>query len=433
MAEAQVVVAVGVFGLAVLTCSPRRLSVALLFLGLVSLTWLEFRSFAGATLSDGFLVGAAISTFVTRTRLGGGPPIDLSPHRYILTYSALLIVGGVVGGLVYGGTMPGFLEAAQFAVAITLITYLVAAHVTDVSSWERLVAWLVAGAAVSAVVAHWPSNRTGFVGRATGLGTHPNHLALAMMLAAGFAAALLGSERRPHRVLAWLALPIVVSALIWSGSRAGLAGFIVGSVVLAMLSRAKGVLVLGMTLLATPLVLAVLWSGGFASSSSAVNRLLRPSVTEDVSNEGRWEYLREGLDLIEQRPFFGAGFDQALRFHSVPFQLVVVAGVAGLLALAALIAFGMQSVALARRSSSPWRVRVMASSLVGLGAFWVVANALFDRYLLVSISLTAACFGLERRSSSTSLRGSDQDDWKAAARGATLTVGHRSGGRRVNQ
>jgi hypothetical protein len=219
-----------------------------------------------------------------------------------------------------------------------------------------------------------------------------------MMLACGFAAALPGSDRRRLRTLGWVALPILLNALVWSGSRAGLAGLLAGMMAFALLSRAKGIVLLCVGMLGGILVLMLVLPRGDVNSASAIDRLLRPGDTERESNAGRWEYLGDAAELIQRRPVFGRGFEEALRVHSVPLQLLVMAGLFGVVAIVALVRFGLRATSLAHLPHSPRRVRAMAALIVALGAFWIVSNALFDRYLLLAMSLSAAGLAIEAAS-----------------------------------
>lgn len=378
-----------------LLTSPWRVSVVMVAVAFFTATWIEFRSVGGATLSDPFLVAGAAATVVARSRSRWRAPIDLSPQFDLILFATALTLGGTLGGLLSGGPRAGFVEAAQFSVAVLVVAYVVSTHATNVRSWELLAGWFVAGALVSALVAHWPSNRTEYLGRASGLTSHPNHLALVMMLACGFAAALPGSDRRWLRALGWVALPFLLNALVWSGSRAGLAGLLAGLLAFAVLSRAKGIVLMCVGMLAGILVLLLVLPRRDVNSASAIDRLLRPGDTERESNAGRWEYLSDAAELIQRRPIFGRGFEEALRVHSVPLQLLVMAGLFGVVAIVALVRFGLRATSLARRPHSTRRVRAMAALIVGLGAFWIVSNALFDRYLLLALSLSAAGLAVE--------------------------------------
>ena len=117
------------------------------------------------------------------------------------------------------------------------------------------------------------------------------------------------------------------AALIASGSRAALAGLVVWGVASVVLSRrfrlpliVLGALVAGAAALVLP---GIVDPGG-----SALSRTLAPSVREAESSAERASNYREAIDQIADSPWFGSGFADPLRFHSVPLQMVVNAGVA---------------------------------------------------------------------------------------------------------
>ena len=255
--------------------------------------------------------------------------------------------------------------------------------------------WL-AGAATSAV---W-AIRVGpaVFGRRAGLTTHPNHLGIVCVLATGLALGMLVTGARRTRVLALVALPPLLAALVLSGSRAAVVGCVAVVVAMAWLCRR---LRLALRALAVVVASGVTVLGGLVEvpEQSGLGRLAggRSSFESDTA---RAENLARSLERLGRHPFTGEGFEFAEEAHNIYLQVAVAAGPLGAIGLV-LVARGVLRAS--RLGAWPLRRPVGGDRalLAGLGAGYtgyLVAgafqNLLRDRYLWLYV---AAALSLSSR------------------------------------
>jgi O-antigen ligase len=370
-------------------------------IGVLTAPWMNVRVAPSLTLSDVFLVAAIPYAVMSWRRRVGVRDFLRGPHRWLLAIAGLFVIGSALGAVV-AEDATGAPIALRFAASVAVVCLLVWSCVHNDSDWHYFAALFVGGAAVSAAFALARPGEYG-LGRSIGLTNHPNHLGLSMLLASALAFPLLVSAKRSQRLTAWGAFPLAFAALIASGSRAALAGLVVWGVASAVLSRRfrLPLIVVGaLTASAAALVLPGIVDPG----GSAVSRTLAPSAREAESSAERAANYQEAIDQIAASPWFGSGFADPLRFHSVPLQMVVNAGLIGVLAL--LVAVGL-AIRLLRRASIPGASIVVRSSAAGvLGAFTalVVSNQLFDRYLTLGLALLISGASLAPPAIARSLR-----------------------------
>lgn len=359
----------------------RRLAYAAAF----SVTWNNVRVHPTLTLSDAFL---AVSAALILLQRGGKAAIG-TPNRHLATFAKVLLLGGLAGAAFSHSTDFGQVNAARFAIAIFTILVVVDSVAFDRQRWERLAVCYVAGALANGILALLPSNRVLLVGRAVGLTTHPNHLGFAMLLALWVAIGLLRSSNSRTRAVAITSLPILCAALLASGSRAALGAAMIGGLAFLILARSRGVpWILLLCLGIIPLVAGSAF-GGSITKTAAVQRFFDPTSGEAASNGERLAYYREANRLISSHPIAGVGFSDALKYHSVPLQLMVIGGLFGLVAL---IMLGRQvslTLRMALRGSSSLQSRACAAGILATMSMLMISNSLFDRYFLMSLALWA--------------------------------------------
>ena len=207
-----------------------------------------------------------------------------------------------------------------------------------------------------------------------------------MLLAIAMVGGILGSKRLLPRVVAIASTPLLLWGLLSSGSWAALLGLAVWVVVVVALSRrvrAPG-LVVG-TLAVVGLALAL--PGKIESGPSALSRTLSPSELEANSSTERAANLQAAVDRILERPLSGHGFVDALTYHSVPLQLIVIAGIFGVIAIVVAALAVCRMVATASRPEVSLIGRSSAAGVAGALCALVVSNQFFDRYSLLGLTL----------------------------------------------
>jgi hypothetical protein len=356
-------------------------------IGILAAPWMDARITSWLTASDLFLVASIPPLVLSNRRPAFWRSFLHGPSRWLLIVGALFLVGGTIGALTSSGE-DGFDVAVKFTLSLLVVTVVVWCYVTGVASWLHLATLFTIGAAVSALVALANPGAFG-QGRSLGLTNHPNHLGFSMLLAIALAVGTLGSRSALQRIVTIAALPLLTLALLASGSRAALVGLAAWGIVTVALSHRirTPALVLGsLTLIGLALVLP----GTVDSGPSALSRTLAPSNLEAASTAERASNFDNALAKIAERPVTGHGFADALTFHSVPLQFMVVAGILGLAAVVvALLAVGrMVSVAWRRETSLICRSSV--AGIVGALLALLVSNQIFDRYSIVGLSLMSA-------------------------------------------
>jgi O-antigen ligase len=95
----------------------------------------------------------------------------------------------------------------------------------------------------------------------------------------------------------------------------------------------------------------------------------------------------EALDLIRANPIAGRGFTEALAFHSVPLQVLVIAGFLGAVALFVVGRACWRAARDSMRSPVEPIAQLCAAGMVGAFAALIVSNQLLDRYFTLGIAL----------------------------------------------
>lgn len=412
------------------TATSGQFVFALVALGVLLVTFNGIRPVSGATLSDlVFVVGLIGGLAFLASRWTAIPiaPLWLLAAAGLLLCAALLV--GIFparpsqAALLFPGgdeSLSNAGAAIRFVGTLVFLPVLIAVAANSVHRIRFLADIWIAGAALSALVgtlgylhvggvAHLVSQggASGAVSREAGLTTHSNTFALASAMALAMAAARLGRARGRSCLYFSAVVLILISAIVISGSRAGLIGGAFGLMLLAALHREgrKGSV---RTAVVAALLAAVIAFALSPAPPPAVERLLGgsdPSVAP--STQRRVEIYPAVWHEVLQRPVVGHGFENLRGSHNIYLQLLHAGG---LIALVGFLLFAVGSTAtgfrLGRSQAVPDELRSLARGLVASLAVWLVAvgivqPAIFDRYLYIPVGLIIAIWVLERIGPST--------------------------------
>lgn len=336
---------------------------------------------SSVALCDVFLVIAVVAMI---------PSIALShraslrgPDVQVIVGLALITLGGLLGAIFSARPDVSLIDTAKFVLAAGGSVVAVRLSNPDRRAVHWFCACWLAGAVVSALWALTFSAR--ILGRPVGLATHPNHLAIVCLLAIAMCLGFALGERPLARWLCIAAAVPLTVALIESGSRAALVGFLVMVPVVAGLSR-RVQLAVRAAAIAAVMGVAVLAGVVHFSADTGVGRLLGGASTPG-SNASRIEHLQASLARFERHPLTGEGFEFAQEAHNVYLQTLVAAGPLGLIGFA-LAARSVLKVGSRRGLAVRGRAtgdRALLAGLTGGYVGYLVAglfqNILWDRYL----------------------------------------------------
>lgn len=238
-------------------------------------------------------------------------------------------------------------------------------------------------------------------GRSTGLTTHSNHLGVVMCLTTPLVLGRMVAAKTPIlRGAFFLALCVAGLAVLTSGSRGALVGYVLGVLIgTAMLppqlrrQTFKWVVVAG---------LAGVLMAGAAFRGEALNSVKRltggdSAVRAQVasSDSERGGARKVGIEQFASNPILGAGLVNARDAHLIYLQLAASSGLVGLMAF---LTFLAGSVATSRRVSRDPNLDLEARAIVAAAGASVVVwallglveNQLADRYLYVPSGLIVA-------------------------------------------
>lgn len=403
------VAATGIVGCVVLV---RRHAIRVAFettllLGTLTLTWTSLRIRLNLTPSDALLAAAALCA-VAGWLAGQVRPNWARNLRPLATYSVLIVVGGLAGGLVAGGgadTGSGAVaNAARFACSM-IGCALIATTLTDSSLLRQrvMLAWC-AGGAISASVG---LVGTRVQGRSLGLADHPNHFGFSMLICVVVAGALTVDRTAPRwmRTAATGFGALCSIGVATSGSRAALVGLVASIVAYLALRYSRKPLALIVIGAAVLVAFAAFPQNIEFAPNSSMSRLVNPNSGVELSNQFRAERFDRAIAGIAAHPITGSGFSESRQAHNIVLQLLATAGVFGLLALIAGGLFLIRSVRLA------WRVRrrrtgppasALAGGLIGVVTTMMFSTNLWDRYLLLFLWLAGAWIAQFARSTGPS-------------------------------
>ena len=336
------------------------------------------------SLSDVALLAAAPIVAASRILRPSGS--HLERFRPFLAALSAMAVGGMIATAFASEPVRGLPHVARFVVS-TIGLMLVVAGWAPTRAQVRVVVWaFTLGASVS-VVAGLLSGLL-VVGRAIGLTTHPNHLGMASMMAAGSAFGLALTSGRNSRKLAHAIGLLLVAGVLVSGSRAAFFGLLVAALAFFMVMRSART-VLRSVAFCMPLVLALLLGFVELPGANAFNRLFRGDRGTELSDQERAEVRTEAIEQIRARPVQGSGFENARTAHSLYLQLWASAGLVGLGGLLALVVVTIKMLMTAAKIRDRLVVAIGAGFL-GYLAAGVASNILWDRYVWLHVTLGIA-------------------------------------------
>lgn len=373
--------------------SIQGLATALIMGGAFTVSFIALRAGAEISLAD-LLLGAALAPVLilairNRTDPSAGPAV-MRWHLPVLGLTSLVVVGGLAGTFTAGDQALSLSELGRFAASSMVVIVLFWLWAPPRRTLERLCWVLVLGASVNALL--------GLVmpklgGRAMGLSTHPNHLALACALAFGVALGLLVSSPGAYRRLVLTGcLAILGVGVITSGSRAGLVGVVVTVAVFLVLTKQWKLVGLGAVLVG--LVAGAIYFNLFAIGElNAVNRM-RGDRSSFESDRERMEAAEQTIDIIRLNPVTGSGFESAKAAHSIYLQLWASAGLLGLAFALGLAVLTLRILLEAKRRHDHLAMGV-AAAYAGYLVLGAVSNILWDRYVWVHLAVLVTLVATE--------------------------------------
>jgi SAM-dependent methyltransferase len=423
----------------------------------VAVSWNAVRLSTSVTLSDAFLlvaavvlVSAGVTGRLTSLGLAGRLSVSSVP-MWLLASGALLFVAGVLSALGSADVKGNLAPAVAFVIALTFVplivglatgtsrlvrTFALLLLVSSAISGAEAVANLVSGNGLTTAL-----NGDLFQGRSAGLSIHPNHLALAAAMALPLAYGLLvTSRRRAEQTFVCLLLLLATGGIFAAGSRAGLVCAIGGVATAWFLSRGEYkrwrvvVVMFAIGLLGLIVSSAIGWHQLTVATDRLVG--LQPVGPSDVI---RVEGYGQAVTSIASNPVVGTGFSSVRVAHDIYLQLFEAGGVLGITAFAVFVLGCLYlGLRLCRDITLPAAMQPFAAAATASMLTWfaagLVENQVYDRYLYVPCGFLVG-MSLIARSSVVS-RGSTlvRKEWKIDPRieeplvGGALAVDLGSGG-----
>ncbi len=340
-------------------------------------------------------------------------------NRILLLFSALLLIGFVVGWLkigvtqwALGGRLMGWLVLLGYLSA----GYLIAAH-AGAKGRRRLGETLVATAVIIVLwqVLSRTLHQQGWdIGQTHTLnfeGYGGNRNAFAFQLLAVMAL-LLGYFRLYARrgggalLRVSLLLGILLAGIVWTGSRTGMLTGAIMLLVGGLSGMIERRVLIGCVLIVGVLMAAVLWGGEWLAGQSAT---AQRALYGDASNQERWATIVHAFELWRQSPIFGAGLGVFIAkssvwlgnpqvIHSTPVWVLVEFGLLGVVVMGwALIKLVRYALPAALGKAMPSRAAFLFLLLM-FGLFSQVHEMFYQRILwLLMGALLALPFTTPRR------------------------------------
>lgn len=399
----------------------RRVAIALVLVGvsLAALNGLVVHPDGGRIDSDGMLV----VTLGDGVLVAGGvlliPSFRPGPHwRYaapLYTVIALIAAGGLVGTIwASPDAHRSLLNIAQFAAAAAGMVTLIVLWSPSPREIRLVIAIFTATVLANAGYAFLRD--VTFSGRLIGLALQPNHLALMCVFATGTA---LAQRAISGRRAGWAIMVVVASLeliILYTGSRAGLLGFIAVVAIFAALWKPVTALTPAAVLAAFGAATRVEWLN--IPETNALSRFLRGGNTLQPLVEApfadREDVFAAGWQAVVDSPLFGHGFHDILDPHSVYLELwgsAGLLGIAGALLFAAIVgAWLWRGFSLFRSPQLPQATLLfgLAAGTAGYLVFGVIQPYLWERYIWLLPALAVATLPHLRGAPAPALRGEHQ-------------------------
>lgn len=380
-----------------------------LLIAAILITFNGVRVAENVALADVFLIGTAVTLFLGALT-GRSTPLVIPP--WLVICGLALVVSGVVSASRSEAFGPNTLPALRFAAALA-ITPIVFGSLTQSPKRRKwiILAWL-SSPAISALVAvldglgqaNIGTSLTGlhFEGREIGLTSQPNHLGLTCAVGVPVALHLLQTHASgvPSRLAMVTVLPLLTAGVILSGSRAAVVAAFAGVLISFLMVRhskgSKGAVFIPLVVVVAVSMLSLSATG--SESPRLIQGRLQGDESTVASDADRKLAFDEGVRGFVDEPIFGQGFERARTAHNIYVQLLQAGGV---LAFAIFSAFAVAVLRLGfrldRSPSVSAESQALAGALTATMASWLIAglvhNALYDRYLYVSLGLLLGLAG----------------------------------------
>lgn len=336
-------------------------------------------------VSDYLLLLAAL--LLALSRLSAPRSSYLPSFQPFLLPAGMIILGGLIGTFFSRNAPMSIVELAKFSVSTVGLFILVAVWAPD-GRQLRILAWsFTIGGAVSVLAEIFFIQESH--DRSVGFSIHPNHLAMASLLASGISLGLALTSRRTPRRLAVALCVVHVGGIVTSGSRAALGGAVAFFIIYLFVTRQWRVVrwaTVGAACCAGLLAAGVIR----VPESNALARILGNDPTSVESDEARASLRSETLERIDAHPLTGDGFAGATLGHSLYLQLWASAGLLGLAGFFTLVLVVVRMM-VSRPRPDPL-VMAMLASYSGYLVAAYASNVYWDRYVWLHLALAVGLF-----------------------------------------
>jgi hypothetical protein len=326
----------------------------------------------GLVFSD-VLFALAMVARLLHIAMHGLPRRGLERHSFLLGALGLLALAGIVAGFAHHQN-PLLWTYLRLIITTAGSVFLVATHGSG--DWARSRLAILRALGLGFVVLALSSFfGPGLQGRPVGWSIHPNALGHSCVMGIAVCMWLAdNTSRREERFFWMFGTALTFYGLMQSGSRGGLLGFLVGSVLYLALRGSKRAVV-GAVVLAWASVLLVGSGVVKLPVNNPITRFLHSEETSaSQSDEARRDLLAEDFKVIDADPWFGAGFEddeRLINVHVVYLQGWVAAGAA---AAFSLMLIGATTLVLP--FITPRRDLVLAAGAAAIAVAWLFTNIL---------------------------------------------------------
>ncbi len=294
----------------------------LLYVGMFFLSLLRFKATKGLNVSDAIFVVSAMLLLLSRRP---PPRAPRTPAWYVGAF--IFLLAGIIASTQADSVAGSLLVVGNAVYLFFILQYLFRQQINNTLRMQRAIGAFVFGVTVSALVALMqvelhillPHGQiaTGSIGgnsRAVGLSTQPNLAGVAFALGIVFGVGLLLQlNRRKHWYLG-VCVAIMAMALLLSASISGMAGVIVGLLVL-FIARGVPLKTVVMVVLSLGVVYVVVFGvidrGSHLDPITRIEKTTNPnSGTGGGTLQLRIDTIEKAWDGIVQKPITGHGLDQ---------------------------------------------------------------------------------------------------------------------------
>ena len=348
------------------------------FMPLNGLRPLEF-----VTIGDIMLMFLGLISLVVLRR--ARPPL----HVMIVLLGTLLVTAGGIFGMMATQDWAGVSEMAKFVLGAPMVIVIIMLIDPSKQVATLLLTAYATGAVISTYSGMFQAVDPAF-GRASGLGVHVGHLALAAQL--GFfvwAGWFLTVKTLLMKVVTFFLTAMCLYGVLLSGTRTALFGLGIGAIVLALSLGRKGAIALGGSSVFA--VFAYFFVVPYLPNSDNIYRALGQEEQSVQSDAAHTEAFIEALRAIGQHPWTGWGFGEGQLAHNLVLQIANLGGLVGLVGFLVIwIPIGLMFFQRVRRGVD--RDSAMATAtFCGVLAYFIFAQfqpLIWDRHLWFFIVLT---------------------------------------------